>query len=105
MPDEQRAREAEAGKIIWAAASLHAGAPGHVTRVTLLIAQMVRLLREAEAGSADAPEPAEELPGTATGRLNAPEPPAFQQLLPPGISEEDRRRLLEKYAPDGRHHA
>jgi hypothetical protein len=108
VTEQQQDRDAE--RIIWAAASLQPGTPGHAGRTAALVAQMRRLLseiREAvrlESVTPGQHDPTAIPPESPTGRLSAPEPSALQQLPPPVVSAADLQRLAEKYAPPGRGH-
>jgi hypothetical protein len=104
-PDAQQVLEAEAGKIIWAAASLVPGTPGHAGKTIKLIAVMHQLLRERAPRGLPAAEItviAEEVPLSPTGRT--PAPPKLQQLHPPGVDQAELNRLLSVYAKPGRRH-
>lgn len=99
MTDEQRDIERQAGQIIWKAASLTPGVPGHASRTAVLVAEMCALIREVHAAAHQ-----EELSRSPTGRIGQPEPPKLQQLHPPGVDQAELQRLREKYAPPGRAH-
>ena len=104
-PNAQQVLEAEAGKIIWAAASLVPGTPGHAGKTIKLIAAMQRLLRERAPRGMPAAEITvitEELPQSPTG--HTPEPPHLQQLPPPGVDQEYLARLAAAYAKPERRH-
>jgi hypothetical protein len=104
-PDAQQVLEAEAGKIIWVAASLVPGTPGHAGKTIKLIAAMHQLLRERAARGLPAAEitvMAEEVPQSPTGRT--PYQPELQQLPPPGVDQEELARLVAAYTKPERRH-
>jgi hypothetical protein len=98
MTDEQRDLEERASRIIWEAAGLRPGIPGHAGKTAVLVGRMRQLLREAQGMTYPAPVP--QVPPT--GRIGKPEPPALQQLHPPGVDQAMLQQLREKYAPPGR---
>lgn len=101
MTDEQRDIERRAGQIIWRAASLTPGVPGHASKTAMLVAEMCALIRKVHAAAHLEPVPQEEL-ASPTGRT--PEPVALQQLTPPRTDPEDLKLLLTKYAKPERRH-
>jgi hypothetical protein len=48
MTEQQRELEDQAGKIIWEAASLKPGTPGHAGRTAVLVEKIRQLIREAQ---------------------------------------------------------
>jgi hypothetical protein len=100
VTDEQRDIERRAGQIIWRAASLTPGVPGHASKTAMLVAEMCALIREVQHGHAVVLMQ-EEL-ASPTGRT--PEPVALQQLTPPRTDPEDLKLLLTKYAKPERRH-
>lgn len=106
MTDEQRDIERRAGQIIWRAASLTPGVPGHASKTAMLVAEMCALIRENHAAAHLEPVPQEEL-ASPTGRIGQPGPPALQAIDPRDLTRtdpEDLKLLLTKYAKPERRH-
>lgn len=106
-PTAQQVLEAEAGKIIWAAASLVPGTPGHAGKTIKLIAAMQRLLREGQSAGAVEQEKQRVLAKYAPPEPT-PDQPEFQQFEPPRsvttTDPEDLKLLLARYAKPERRH-
>lgn len=93
MTEQQRELEERASAIIWEAAGLRPGVPGHVTKTSLLVGKMRQLLREAQELARPEPVLPDEvdIPGAIT------EPPAE-------ITVEQRQALLAVYTKPERRH-
>jgi hypothetical protein len=105
MTGDQRDLERRAGQIIWEAAALTPGVPGHAGKTAVLVSRMCTLLREAQAAAqqlataaAQASESAAQLAAVAAPETQ-PEPAAE-----PTISVEQRQALLAVYAKPERRH-
>lgn len=106
MIDDQRELERRSGQIVWEAASLTPGVPGHASRTAVLVARMRELLREADSAAKYLAESAAQAEG-ATARLAAVISPPETQTEPaaePTISVEQRQALLAVYTKPERRH-
>lgn len=108
MTDEQRDIERRAGQIIWRAASLTPGVPGHASRTAVLVAEMCALIREVHAAAHQ-----EELPtgplfcathgrahwndGDQTCRWTDPPEELPSPAEKTALTEQDRQRLLDRF--------